>query len=436
MEPAADAVRRLRPTSPWPFVAWGALLVTQLVSPDRVWSWLLVGLGLMIAVAYVWARQMRDRVSATRRVFGAWVVAGDRLREQWTLANSGALPVLWARISDHSQVPGYQVDRVETAPSSGERAWSTSGVCQRRGVFRLGPWDVEMGDPLGFFRVTHHHPEVSTIMVYPRASRLPDLDLPRGRAPGRASSADRAAEETILVGGLRAYAPGDPLRRIHWKASARHDDFMVREFDREPSGDLWLILDMDADVQAGAEAEATQEYAVILAASLAAQFLRQGERRAVGVLLSGRNPTLLPPGRGQGQLWRILEALALAEPATGTTLEALLRQSGPTLGSGRTLVILTPSQDAGWVAPLIPLMARGNTPSAVLLDATTFEPPQGSADALLGLRGLLSQQRIPSVTIEKGFPFSPIDKIKRRVTEARTLSGFGRVIQVEVEEEV
>jgi uncharacterized protein (DUF58 family) len=193
---------------------------------------------------------------------------------------------------------------------------------------------------------------------------------------------------------------------------------------------------MDATVQAGAEAEATQEYGVIMAASLAAQFLRQGERRAVGLLISGRNPILLPPGRGQDQLWRILEALALAEPGDGTPLCELLRTSGPTLGNGRTLVIITASQDSAWVAPLLPLIARGNAPSAILLDATTFDPPRGTAEALLGLRALLGEQRIPSVTIDQGFPFSPVDKFKRRYTESRALSGFGRVIQVEVEEEV
>ena len=99
-------------------------------------------------------------------------------------------------------------------------------------------------------------------------------------------------------------------------------------------------------------------------------------------------------------------------------------------------MILPPSQDTAWVAPLIPLIARGNAPSAVLLDATTFDPPRGTMDALLGLRALLGEQRISSVTIEQGFPFSPIDKFKRRSTESRALSGFGRVIQVEVEEEV
>lgn len=433
---SAVPTRHLRPTSLLPFIAWGVLLVLQLVSPDKAWSWLLVGLGLLILVAYVWGRMLCEQVTAERRTLGAWVVAGDLLREQFTLTNRGKLPVLWARIRDQSQVPGYRVDRVETVEGEGDRSWSTTGMCQRRGVFQLGPWDVEMTDPLGFFMVTHHYPETATIIVYPRAARLPNLDLPRGRASGRASSSQRANEETILVGGLRAYEPGDPLRRIHWKATARHDDLMVQDFDREPSGDVWLIVDMDSRVQAGHDAEATQEYSVLLAASLAARFLRQGERRAVGLLLSGRHPVILPPSRGQPQSWRILDALARAEPAPDLGLEQLLRRFGPSLGSGRTLVIMTPSQDGGWVAPLLPLIARGNAPTAVLLDATTFDPPRGSLPALLGLRSLLAQQRIQSTVLEQGFPFQPIDKIRRRRTEARTLSGFGRVIQVEVEEEV
>lgn len=432
----AVPTRHLRPTSLLPFIAWGVLLVLQLVSPDKAWSWLLVGLGLLILIAYVWARMLYEQVAAERRTLGAWVIAGDLLREQFTLTNRGKLPVLWARIRDQSQVPGYRVDRVETVGGEEERSWTTTGVCQRRGVFQLGPWDVEMADPLGFFTVTHHYPDSATILVYPRASRLPDLDLPRGRASGRASSSQRANEETILVGGLRAYHPGDPLRRIHWKATARHDNLMVHDFDREPSGDVWLIVDMDSRVQAGRDAEATQEYAVILAASLAARFLRQGERRAVGMVISGRHPAILPPGRGQPQSWRILDALARAEPAPDLGLEQLLRQSGPSLGSGRTLIIVTPSQDGGWVAPLLPLIARGNSPTAVLLDATTFDPPAGDPQALLGLRGLLAQQRIHSAVLEQGFPFQPIDRIRRRRTEARALSGFGRVIRVEVEEEV
>jgi uncharacterized protein (DUF58 family) len=211
---------------------------------------------------------------------------------------------------------------------------------------------------------------------------------------------------------------------------------MVREFDREPSGDLWLVVDLDATVQAGEGGEATQEYAVILAASLASQFMRQGERRSVGLLMGGRNPQFLAPAHGQAQLWRILRALAEAEPAVGASLHELLAQTGASLGSGRTVALITSSQDPAWIAPLLPLMSRGNAPAAILLDATSFSPPNGTTDQFMGLRSLLAQQRIPSYVVGQGFPLQPTERIRRVRQELRTLPGTGRVIQVEVTEEV
>ena len=56
MESSETVVRRLRPTSVLPFIAWAGLLAMQLISPDRVWSWLLVGLSVMLLVGYIWAR--------------------------------------------------------------------------------------------------------------------------------------------------------------------------------------------------------------------------------------------------------------------------------------------------------------------------------------------------------------------------------------------
>jgi uncharacterized protein (DUF58 family) len=436
MEISEPVTRRLRPTGPWPFLAWGILLFLQLISPDRAWSWLLVGLSVLLGASYAWARTLRDRVSATRQTTGAWVVAGDQLREQFTLTNLGLLPVLWARVRDGSAVPGYRADRVESAGPGSQRTWTIAGVCQRRGVFRVGPWDLQMADPLGFFEVIHHYPATTTIMVYPRAAHLPNLQLPRGRAPGRAAVSERAPAETISVGDLREYIPGDSLRRVHWRATAHHGRLMVREFDREPTGDLWLIVDMDAGVQAGQGAEATQEYAVILAASLAAQFIRQGERRAVGLLISGQQPAVLPPGRGQAQFWCILHALAEAEPAPDRPLAAFLDGARSILGSGRTLVVITPSQESAWAASVLALAVRGNAPAALLLDGTTFDPPRGAAEALLGLRSLLAAQRIPNYVIAQGFPFRPVERIRRLRTELKTLPGTGRVISVDVEEEV
>ena len=303
-------------------------------------------------------------------------------------------------------------------------------------MFRLGPWDLQMSDPLGLFEVTHHYPETRTILVYPRAAHLPPLDFPRGRASGHTASSALAIAETMRVGGVRAYTSGDSLRRVHWRTTARRGSLMVREFDREPSGDLWLIVDLDAAVQAGSDDESTQEYAVILAASLAAQTLRDGERREVGLVVSGKTPVVVPSRPGEAQLWRILESLTIVEPADGASLSSLLRQTSPMLGRGCTVVLITPSQDPHWVAQLLPLVARGNAPSALLIDGPSFEPPVGTRSGLLALRGLLAGQRIPNYTISKGFPLAPIDRIRRQREVLRTLSGTGRVLRTQIEEEV
>jgi uncharacterized protein (DUF58 family) len=436
MDSSDAVVRRLHPASPLPFVVLAVLAFLQIISPASAWSWMLAGLGVLLALSYFWARQLRDRITGKREVLGTWVVAGDELSERFTLVNTGILPAVWARVCDHSEVPGYSAGRVETVDGNGRRSWTYTGVCRRRGVFRLGPWDLQMADPFGFFEVTQQYPAVTTIMVYPRASYLPDIELPRGGASGRARSAERAASETITVAEIRDYNPGDSLRRVHWPATAHHNRLLVREFDREPTGDLWLILDMDAAVQAGTEAEATQEYGVILAASLAAQLLRGGERRAVGLLISGRNPAVLPPTRGPAQLWQILRALTEAEPGSERTLAGVLADLTSTLGSGRTLVLITPAQDIGWVGALMPLIARGNAPVALLLDATTFNPPCGTVEGLEGIRAVLAQQHIPTFVLAQGFPFQPIDRIRRHRRVLQTLAGTGRVISVDVEEEV
>jgi uncharacterized protein (DUF58 family) len=134
MDAPDTVVRRLRPTGYLPFIAWGWLLFMQLISPASAWSWMLVGLGVLLIVSYLWARMLRDQVSVSREVLGTWVVAGDRLREQFTLTNAGRLPVLWAQVADHSAVPGYRAGRVESASSAWARgtcAWPTPSASSR-----------------------------------------------------------------------------------------------------------------------------------------------------------------------------------------------------------------------------------------------------------------------------------------------------------------
>jgi uncharacterized protein (DUF58 family) len=139
--------------------------------------------------------------------------------------------------------------------------------------------------------------------------------------------------------------------------------------DGVPSGDWWIVLDMDQCVQAGEGQNSTIEHGVILATSLADRGLRA--KQAVGLITHGQDLLWLPPQGGDHQRWEILRALALVSPGA-TSLSDLLSREGPAFGQSASLIIITPSVDGGWVESLVPLLRRGITPTVLLLDSMSF----------------------------------------------------------------
>jgi uncharacterized protein (DUF58 family) len=427
--------RRIELNTRLPFILIAVLAFSELISPARVWVYLLVGIGGLTLASYLWACQMRDHVCLERHTQGTWVTVGDALEELFTLRNTSILPVIWAEVSDRSTVPGYSASQVVACDSQNEYRWINKGECYRRGVYTLGPAEVHLGDPFGLFRVVHLYAETETILVYPQVMHLPPLELPRGTASGRSRSSRRSFSPALLAASVRGYQPGDSLHFIHWPLSAHRGELMVKEFDTELSGNLWIILDLDAAVQVGVGEDSTPEYGVILAASLASEFLRGGDRRAVGLVAFGEEQALLLPQPGQEQLWRILRALAGGTPAPEWPLARILTEVGPTLGHGQTVVIVTPSLNPDWTPGLLPLARRGMAPAVILIDPGSFNGRAPTNEAIAALRGTWAGHRVPSYVIQKGYPFQPLVRQTRRRVDYKVL-GTGRVVPVVVEEEV
>ena len=415
----------IQPRSRMP-VAMGVLLILlQLVSPHRAWVILLCGVGGMTLAAYLWARSLARSVRVTRSLRYVWAQVGDLLEERFALHNRGKWPVLWAEVDDESNLPDYPTGRVVAAGGGQTTPWRVSTVCKRRGLFTLGPWMVRMQDPFGLFTVTQRYRQTHSILVVPPVMELPSVVLPRGVATGRAVARQPAADLTLNVSAIRPYAPPDPLRRIHWPSSAHHDTLMSKTFDAEVSGDLWIVLDLDAGVQAGEGEESTEEYGVILAASLADRMLRQN--RAVGLVAYGAREAYLVPGRGEGQLWRLLRALALVQAGEQRPLATVLTEMRAVLGRRTTVAVITPSGDPAWVETLSPLLRRGVAPTAILLDPASFS---GMGDLSL-VRSMLARLGIPAHVIYQGHAFRLSPRTRRRggTWEFRT-TATGRVIVV------
>ncbi len=349
-----------------------ALLVMQLLFPYRGWMIMLVGLGGLWLISYVWAKSLYYNLSLSREVRFGWAHVGDRLEERVTLSNAGDIPALWVHVQDHTSMPDYSTTRVTGVDGKSRNRWYTAGICTQRGIFTLGPTSLHTGDPFGLYAVSIHLPQSTTLSVMPPIVPLPHIEVATGGRAGEGRARPNSFERTVSSTQVRPYLPGDSLSWIHWPTTARQQKFFVRQFDSTPSGDWWIVLDLDARVQAGHGFTSTEEHAVILCASLADEGLRAG--KTVGLAAHGAELLWLPPQEGDPQRQKIMQALALVHPGSCSLLE-LLRMMQPSARQIGSLILITANATGDWIEALLPLVQRGARPTILALDPATFGAP-------------------------------------------------------------
>lgn len=400
------------------------LLIVTLVLPSRVWTTLLIGLGGLILIAYVWARQLAKGLRGSRRLRFGWVSVGDRLSEQFVIVNDGLLPALWVEVIDDSDLPGYQAAVVRSVGAGAVQRWRGSAVCTRRGQFQIGPWALRSADPFGIFEVTVSYLETEQIIIHPPIYSRAPIPLPAGHSSGRARARTPAWQATINAAGVRAYRPADPWRWIHWPTTARQNELFVLQFDLDAAGDIWLVLDLQQTAQLGQGPDGTEEFTVLLAAALSAQALNHN--RAVGLATYGRQPKLVAPNRGQGQQWKLLQALAVMTADGQNDLSRALQDIGQIAGRGSAAIIITSSGRADWLPALLHLSQRSVRPHVILLDRASF----GGGGSSEGLRVALRDQGFEATLVKRGELGELLEEPERRGYWKFKVTGTGRVITV------
>jgi uncharacterized protein (DUF58 family) len=407
------------------------LLAAAILLPHRIWNTLLIGMGGLFLLAYGWVWLLGQGLHAERRLRFGWVAVGDRLSEAFRIENRSGVPALWLEIVDESNVPGYQVNVVRTIDAHSENHWRQAAVCRQRGQFHLGPWTIRSSDPFGIFMLTRHYPQQEEIIIHPPIHHHLPLPLPTGQRSGQARQPRRAWEATVNAATVRDYAPGDPLNWIHWRSTARHNELLVRQFDQDTAGDLWLLLDLEAVVQLGTGLQGTEEQAVLLATSLAVRAL--AGQRPVGLAAYGRSPYILPPARGQGQRWKLLRALALLQANGQTSLARALSDFGRVVQRGATAVLITPTLASDWLPQLLTLQQKGIDLSVVLLERQSFGAADGSSH---GLQTAIRRLGPTTHLVHQSDLGHPLEEAPRRGFWEFKVTGTGKVVAVQQPGEV
>ncbi|MFL5930706.1 MAG: DUF58 domain-containing protein [Gaiellaceae bacterium] len=243
--------------------------------------------------------------------------------------------------------------------------------CERWGAYVLGGVHLRAHDRFGVVVHDQRLEPTLPLKVYPHAETLRALLRPQETQVSAGNQVARARGEGIEFADLRPFAPGDRLRRVNWRASARRNALWVNEAHPERNADIVLFLDSFAEVRRAGPG--TLDLAVGAAGSLAERYLRHKDR--VGLVSFGGVLNWLTPATGVVQLYRIVDALLDTEILLNYAWKDLDVIPARTLPPKALIVALTPLIDQRAISALLDLRRRAFDLAVIEIDPAPYVDP-------------------------------------------------------------
>ncbi len=386
-------------------------------------KWILGTLGLLVLglvlklSLLVYAMYVLLGILGLSRFFSrAWIdhLVASRLCEQGTreigetavmeveVKNTGRLSVPWLILEDtlprealvqmphHLKAEGPRLTLTRLAP--GETASLKHQVTfLMRGYYQLGPLQLETGDVFGLHRRFRVATEPYFALVLPKVLPLQGYSLASRRPVGEIRVVHRLFEDPTRLASIRPYQPGDPLNRIHWRATARTGEIHCRVYENSRVAGATFLLDFHERSYEGNGAAASAELAIITVSSLAnavgllgqqigfvsngrdaadrireegwsAGFTTRGaaHRRATEAQANSRlRPVIVPTRKGGERFGQILETLARLEHTDGQEFSEMLMEVASAIPRDATVVAVLRRVTPATAASLGELARRG-----------------------------------------------------------------------------
>ncbi len=383
----------------WALAALLALAVLGAVAGSLPLS-LLGALGAVSAATlYLWQRHCLSAVSHSQELSSAHADFGEEVTLQVELVNDKPLPVTWLQVEDPVPsglvFPGATVTESERCGPAlvsviallpYQRVRRRLAVrCVERGLHSFGPALLRSGDPLGLRVRESLSGESQQLLVYPKRFALDPGALASRALLGELRATRGPLEDPSNAVGVRPYRPGDPLRSIDWRASARSPGLQVRDPQRSATLATALLVDFRVPLRSRrAEARSQAELVISIAASIFTELVEG--RQAVGLFASGvvdGSPIAFPPRRAADQLSLVLEALARVPAVDRVPFSGVLASRVGTLRSGTSVVVIASDFPAATLLVLAELRRRHHLSAVWVHGPLGDPPPEDQVDLLL-----------------------------------------------------
>ena len=344
-----------------------AALVTAAWS-QSLFAWgLLFGLAILAAYGWISTSSIVGQLQVELHLPDGHLFTGEQSEARLVVANTTRLPLLWLYL--RQDLPP---NLVAEGDLEGSRVIGLAGletrqfVCRfgslKRGIYSFGPLVLETGDLLGLFRQRIERPHGRSIIVYPHIHDVSRLRTPSRLPFGSPRSPRMLTEDPSWVKGIRDYSTGDPLNRIHWRATAHAGRLQTRELEPAVTLDSVVVLNLDRDTYPARYADALAELAIEVSASIIVELLARRCACQLRVNLAGQPPIA---GKGPLDIPRYLRAMAALDAGDGWSICDAAKAGAGAVGLGGIVYIVTPHIDDRLVAAAYALSGLGRSPVLV-----------------------------------------------------------------------
>jgi uncharacterized protein (DUF58 family) len=340
----------------------------------------IVGLGLVVLgaglVHELWARRGLQGVEYRRRLERNRVAWGDEIRLSIEVWNGKRLPLAWLTAQDEISEGVLVRDRTMAADEHGLRLRNTWTLApyervvrqvhvsaERRGLFAIGPTELVASDLFARQAARREIDRVDRFLVWPRV--VPAPGLARADRWGELERAHGGLiEDPARFAGVRSYSPGDPLRRLHHRTSARLREPFTKRLEPARERQVLVALDVRSNDDPHwfpAEAERIEELCVIgasLTRALAADKATFGFTAAAYTRSRARFADVRM-GNDDGHAERVLDVLARISQHSSAPYQVLLERIPRRFGPSSTVLAVTMRDPRPFIAGLARLRRAG-----------------------------------------------------------------------------
>jgi uncharacterized protein (DUF58 family) len=397
------------------------ILLAALILESGLLAYAMYVLLALLVGSRLLARTWSAGLEAERECDLKTAEVGDVLGVTVTVHNKNALPIPWVLLEDMLPARALLDNRsrlrvrkkrvkIAMLMGHGDLTMRYEVEFKMRGYYQIGPLVLETGDLFGLHRRYLVGTEPHFVLVYPKVIPLEGYELASRRPLGEVRLTHRLFEDPTRIAGVRLYEVGDPLNRVHWRATARTGVLHSKAYEPSCIAGASILLDFHKAGYPESREPDRSDLAVTTAASLAHTLYQLGEQ--VGLVSNGRDaadrirtegwahdyrtrkaalqsatgdesdrmqPLVVPARRGIEQFQRILETLARVELNDGLSLRELVDEAGNRLPRNATVIAILGQVSLETAVVLGSLRRQGYAVTAVLVQFREEAGEEGHA---------------------------------------------------------